>query len=125
MSTDSPESEVEPTENITPEKIWAILAWVATALILLANAGEKIVGIVKAIKAPDMAQNSRLTSLEEDMAQVKQYLTNDKKAIDGLSEGDKVTKHAILALLGHGIDGNNVDEMIQSKHELEKYLINR
>ena len=125
MSTDSQESEVKPTENITLEKIWSILAWGATALILLANAGEKIVGIVKAIKAPDMAQNSRLTTLEEDMAQVKQYLTNDKKAIDGLSEGDKVTKHAILALLGHGIDGNNVDEMIQSKHELEKYLINR
>lgn len=125
MSTDSPESEVEPTENITPENIWAILAWVATALILLSNAGEKIVGIVKAIKAPDVAQNDRLTALEEDMAQVKQYLTNDKKAIDGLSEGDKVTKHAILALLGHGIDGNNVEEMIQSKHELEKYLINR
>lgn len=125
MLTDSPESEVEPTENITPENIWAILAWVATALILLSNAGEKIVGIVKAIKAPDVAQNDRLTALEEDMAQVKQYLTNDKKAIDGLSEGDKVTKHAILALLGHGIDGNNVEEMIQSKHELEKYLINR
>lgn len=116
---------MEPTENITPENIWAILAWVATALILLSNAGEKIVGIVKAIKAPDVAQNDRLTALEEDMAQVKQYLTNDKKAIDGLSEGDKVTKHAILALLGHGIDGNNVEEMIQSKHELEKYLINR
>lgn len=116
---------MEPTENITPQSIWAILAWVATALILLSNAGEKIVGIVKAIKAPDAAQDDRLTALEEDMAQVKQYLTNDKKAIDGLSEGDKVTKHAILALLGHGIDGNNVEEMIQSKHELEKYLINR
>lgn len=125
MLTDSPGSEVEPTENITPEKIWAILAWVATALILLSNAGEKIVGIVKAIKAPNAAQNSRLDALERDMILVKQYLTNDKKAIDSLAEGDRVTKHAILALLGHGIDGNNVDEMMSSKHELEKYLINR
>lgn len=125
MSTDLPGSEVEPTENITPEKIWAILAWVATALILLSNAGEKIVGIVKAIKAPNAAQNSRLDALERDMILVKQYLTNDKNAIDSLAEGDRVTKHAILALLGHGIDGNNVDEMISSKRELETYLINR
>lgn len=125
MSTDSPESEVEPTENITPEKIWAILAWVATALILLSNAVEKIVGIVKAIKAPNAAQNSRLDALERDMILVKEYLSNDKKAIDSLAEGDRVTKHAILALLGHGIDGNNVDEMAKSKHELETYLINR
>lgn len=125
MSTDSPESEVEPTENITPENIWAILAWVATALILLSNAGEKIVGIVKAIKAPDVAQNDRLAALEKDVAQIKQYLDNDKRNIDRLTEGDRVTKHAILALLGHGIDGNNVDEMAKSKHELEIYLINR
>lgn len=116
---------MKPTENITLEKIWAILAWSAAALILMANAGEKIVGIVKAIRAPDAAQNSRLDALERDMILVKEYLSNDKKAIDSLAEGDRVTKHAILALLGHGIDGNNVDEMAKSKHELETYLINR
>lgn len=113
------------TENITPENIWAIIAWVAAALILLANAGEKVVGIVKALHAPDAAQDDRLSNLENDVSKIKGYLENDKKRLDTLSEGDKVTKHAILALLGHGIDGNNVDEMISSKHELEKYLINR
>lgn len=113
------------TENITLPQIWAIVAWTAAAIILLANAGEKVVCIIKALKAPDAAQNGRLDALEGDMILVKQYLTNDKKAIDSLAEGDKVTKHAILALLGHGIDGNNVDEMISSKRELEKYLINR
>lgn len=112
-------------ENITVENIWSVIAWVAAALILLANAGEKIAGIVKGIKAPDAAQNSRLDALEGDMVLVKQYLTNDKKMIDSLAEGDRVTKHAIIALLGHGIDGNNVDEMKSSKRELEKYLINR
>lgn len=113
------------TENITLPQIWAIVAWIAAALILLANAGEKVVCIVKALKAPDAAQNDRLTNLESDVAKIKRYLENDKNRLDTLSEGDKVTKHAILALLGHGIDGNNVDEMISSKHELEKYLINR
>lgn len=113
------------TENVTIQNIWAVVAWVAAALVLLANAGEKICGIIKAIKAPDAAQDDRLANLENDVAKIKGYLENDKKRLDTLSEGDKVTKHAILALLGHGIDGNNVDEMVQSKHELEKYLINR
>lgn len=112
-------------ENITTETIWSVIAWVAAALILLANAGEKIAAIVKGIKAPDAAQDSRLDALEENMALVRQYLTNDKKAIDSLTEGDKVTKHAIIALLGHGIDGNNVDEMKKRKKELEDYLIDR
>ena len=112
-------------ENITAEAVWSVIAWVAAALILLANAGEKIAAIVKGIRAPDAAQDSRLDALEGNMALVRQYLTNDKKAIDSLAEGDRVTKHAIIALLGHGIDGNNVDEMKSSKRELEKYLINR
>ena len=97
----------------------------AAAVILLANAAEKIVVIWRTIHAPDAAQDDRLANLESDVAKIKGYLENDKKRLDTLSEGDKVTKHAILALLGHGIDGNNVDEMISSKHELEKYLINR
>lgn len=113
------------TENITAENIWAIVAWTAAALVLLANAGEKVVKIVKAIKAPDAAQDDRLANLESDVAKIKGYLENDKKRLDTLSEGDKVTKHAILALLGHGIDGNNVDEMKKSKKELEDYLIDR
>lgn len=58
-----------------------------------------------------------------DMDQIKTYLSNDKRRIDALAEGDKVTKQALLALLGHGIDGNNVDAMIKSKDDLEKYLI--
>ena len=109
----------------TAETIWSVIAWVAAALILLANAGEKIADIVKGIRAPDAAQNSRLDALEEDIILVKQYLTNDKKAIDSLAEGDRITKHAIIALLGHGIDGNNVDEMVECKRDLEKFLINR
>lgn len=101
------------------------MAGAAAALVLLVNAWEKIMTVIHAIKAPDTAQDERMASIEKDISQIKRYLDNDKKRIDGLTEGDKVTKHAILALLGHGIDGNNVDEMIKSKHELETYLISR
>ena len=92
---------------------------------LLINAGEKVAAVVRALKSPDATQDDRLAALEADMQNVKRYLANDKTAIEGLTEGDKVTKHAILALLGHGIDGNNKEEMVKSKHELEAYLINR
>lgn len=112
-------------ENMTFAEVWAVVAAVAAAVILLANAAEKIAVIWRTIRAPDAAQDDRLANLESDVSKIKGYLENDKRRLDTLSEGDKVTKHAILALLGHGIDGNNVDEMISSKHELEKYLINR
>lgn len=112
-------------DNLTAGNVWAIIAGAAAALVLLVNAWEKIMAVVHALRAPDTAQDDRLAALEQDVGQIKKYLDNDKHSIDRLTEGDRVTKHAILALLGHGIDGNNVDEMTQSKRELEKYLINR
>lgn len=116
---------MQGTENVTASDIWAFITWGATALVLLANAWEKIAAIIRAMKAPNAAQDDRLETLEKRMANVEGFLAKDKIAIDGLKEGDKVTKHAILALLGHGIDGNNTEEMIKSKHELETYLIER
>lgn len=114
-----------PTEHITLSNIWAVVAAIAAAVVLLVNAAEKIVSVIHAAKAPNAAQDNRLAALEENMTQVKSYLANDKKRIDGLAEGDKVTKHSLLALLNHGIDGNNVTQMESAKHELEEYLINR
>ena len=112
-------------ENMTFAEVWAVFAAVAAAVILLVNAAEKIVVIWRTIRAPDAAQDNRLAGLEADMAQVKKYLTNDKDRIDRLADGDRVTKHSLLALLNHGIDGNNVAQMEAAKHELEDYLINR
>ena len=116
---------MQNTENFTASDLWTIVAAIATGLVLLVNAGEKLVAVINAFKAPNAAQDDRLAALEADMAKVKQFLDNDKTAIAGLTKGDKVTKRAILALLGHGIDGNNTDEMVKSKHELETYLIER
>lgn len=112
-------------ETMTFAEVWAVVAAVAAAVILLANAAEKIVAIWRTIRAPDTAQNGRLANLEGDVAKIKGYLENDKKRLDTLSEGDKLTKRSLLALLNHGIDGNNVTQMKDAKKELEDYLIDR
>ena len=36
-----------------------------------------------------------------------------------------VLQHAILALLAHGIDDNNIDSLKSAKKDLEEYLISR
>ena len=40
-----------------------------------------------------------------------------------LEEGNKITQRALLALLAHGIDGNDVDAMKKAKTDLTNYLI--
>ena len=105
--------------------VWAWVLAAASAVVLLSNAAEKIAKAVKAAKAPNEAQDRRLTAAEKDIADIKGFLANDKKRLDALEEGNRVTQRALIALLGHGLDGNNQKEMATAKADLESYLINR
>ena len=106
-------------------EVWAWVLAAASAIVLLSNAAEKIAKAVKAAKAPNEEQDRRLTAAEKDIADIKGFLANDKKRLDSLEEGNRVTQRALIALLGHGLDGNNQKEMASAKADLESYLINR
>jgi hypothetical protein len=92
---------------------------------LLTNAGEKIVRAWKAAKAPNDKQDERLTALEKRMDSVEGKLDNDKDRLDAIVEGDKVIQRGVLALLDHGIDGNNIEQMQDAKVALQNHLIDR
>lgn len=104
--------------------VGAILA-IAGAVTTLGSAGEKIAKVIRAAKAPNDEQDRRISAAEKDINDIKGFLANDKKRLDTLEDGNRVTQRAILALLGHGIDGNNQKQMQDAKEDLEKYLINR
>jgi hypothetical protein len=112
-------------ENVTPAEIWTIILAVASGLVLLANAAEKIVKAYKAAKAPNDQQNKRLDALEEWKRDVDRKLLNDNAHLNAIDEGTRVTQRALIALLEHGIDGNNIKQMQDAKSELQNHLINR
>ena len=112
-------------ENWTPTEIWAAVLTAASAIVLLSNAVEKIVKAVKAAKAPNIQQNKRLEDLETRMTAAEKKLENDKRHFDAIDASNRVTQVALLALLDHGIDGNNIDQMQHAKEELQTHLINR
>ena len=83
---------------------WQIAGLVIAGLLAVAGfintvgaAGEKIAKIVRAAKAPNEEQNERLTAAENDIRDIKGFLANDKKRIDSLEEGNRVTQRALLA----------------------------
>lgn len=112
-------------ENITPAIIWTSVLAFASAIVLLSNAAEKIVKAIKAAKAPNNEQNKRLDALEEWRDGVDRMLAADKSHLDCIDEGNRATQRALLALLDHGIDGNNIAQMQHAKEELQNHLINR
>ena len=104
--------------------IWPTVLAVASAIVLLSNAVEKIVKAVKAAKTPEITQNKKISDLEERVKKVEEKLESDKKAIAVIREGNHVLTKGMFALLEHGINGNNIDQMKDAKHDVEEYLIN-
>ena len=106
-------------------EIWPAILAVASAIVLLANAAEKIGKAIQAAKAPNTQQNERLDKLERHMEEVDTYLARDKERLNNIEDGNRATQRAILAMLDHGIDGNNIKQMQDAKEALQNHLINR
>ncbi len=95
----------------------SILA-IASAIVLLSNAGAAIARAVKTAKAPNATQNDRLDELERWRKVVDKKLERDH-------DSNRVSLQALIALLDHGLYGNNIDQMEAAKNELKKYLTER
>ncbi|MBR6676140.1 MAG: hypothetical protein IKL24_02280 [Clostridia bacterium] len=111
--------------NITIGVIWSSVLAAASAFVLLCTAFEKIVKARKAAKAPNIRQEERISALEIWKEKVEKRLSNDDNRLRDIEKGDRATQRALLALLDHGIDGNNIKQMQDAKEELQNHLINR
>lgn len=107
------------------ENIWPLILAGASAIVLLANAAEKIGKAIQLAKAPNVKQDARLDKVEKHLEEVDSFLAKDKKRLDSLEEGNRATQRALIALLDHGIDGNNIKQMQDAKTELIDNLISR
>lgn len=110
---------------MTPAEMWTAVLAVASAIVLLSNAAKAIAQAWQTAKAPNAAQNARLDALEAWRKDVDGKLARDFGRFKDLDDGERVTQRALLALLDHGIDGNNIEQMRHAKEELQNHLINR
>ena len=107
------------------DNLWAAILAAASAIVLLSNAVEKIVKAVQAAKAPNAKQDEQIKELMEWRKDVDRKLNNDSKQLDEIHDGLRASFQAQLALLDHGIDGNNIKQMQDAKEGLLQHLTNR
>lgn len=111
-------------ENLTPAIIIGGILSIAGAITVIGNAVEKIVKAVKVAKAPEQQQNAEIEDIKSRLDKIETKLENDKKQIADAKECNHVLTKGMLALLEHGINGNNIDQMRDAKNGVEAYLIN-
>ena len=105
----------------TPSQFLAL----CSAIIVLSGAVNVIINAVSKFSAPNKLQNQRLDAIESRLEKHDELFQKDLIRLQNVDEANIVTQRAILALLSHGIDGNNVEELKNAKKELQEYLIKR
>ena len=116
---------MEAIISFTPAQAAAAFLWICGAITAAGGAIAVLVKWRDSRQAPDAAQNARIATLEGRMDVVEKYLTNDDARIKEMERGNRVTQKAILALLKHSIDGNEIDGLKQATSELNEYLISK
>lgn len=109
----------------TLPQLWGWILAFCAAIITIAGAVAVVIKVINAAKKPNNDQNARLTALEERVGRHDQILAKDNIRIETIEAGTRVTQQALLALLDHGLDGNNVEQMKKAKDALQKHLIER
>lgn len=116
-------------EVLTP---WQILVLVVGGILALAGfintigtSVEKISKAVKAAKAPHDELSEDVHKLLEWKKDVDRKLGNDQTALKTLHDGNQAIFQALLALLDHGIDGNNIKQMEDAKTNIINNLITK
>lgn len=109
-------------EIMTPGQILstavALLLAAAGVIVTVGNAVEKIAKVIKAARAPNEAQNAEIRKLDERLTKVEKHLDNDNNKIKRMDTEHQAVLKALVALLDHGLNGNNVEQMQEAKKAL-------
>lgn len=79
----------------------------------------------RAYKAPETSQNARLAALEAAVGKHAEYLDADNKRIKRVEGGQRREMRALLALVRHALDGNDIEALKKSDEELHDFLLNQ
>lgn len=111
--------------SFTPGQLVAAIISICAGLSAVSGAIAIIVTGVRKMKAPEQEQNRRIAELERKVAAHDRMFDNDKQEFEELKKEQKIVLQSLLALLAHGVDGNEIHKMEKAKDELERYLLNK
>ena len=101
---------------------------VITALQLIISSATVITliyGLMKFAGTPNRSQNQRLDALEAWQKTVNDRLSIGDNHFREIDNGNRITQKAILALMKHAINGNDIDDLKKAEKSLEEYLVDK
>lgn len=118
--------------SFTPAELIAFITAIGGAIVTIGAVTTLIFKLFNKVREPETKQNERLDAIEERLdAQdetietFRQYFTNDDNRFKAIERSNKITQGALLALLKHALNGNDVNSLRDAEKQLEAYLIDK
>ena len=118
--------------TFTPAQLSALILGICGAIVTISAAAGVIAKAIERAKAPEIEQNKRLDehdkrlkAHDEIIVKFKEYFDNDDRRFKEIEKSNKITQTALLALLKHSLNGNDVDALKTAEKSLEEYLIDK
>jgi len=118
--------------TFTPAELIAVITAICGAIISVGAVVALFVKVYDKLKAPEKAQDKRLELIElkldshdKVLEKYQEFFTNDDNRFKSIERSNKVTQNALLALLKHALNGNDVDALKEAEKGLEAYLIEK
>lgn len=123
---------METVISFTPTQLIALVLGVCGFIVTTSAAIGVIIKFIDKVKAPEKAQDKRLELIEmkldnhdKILEKYQEFFTNDDNRFKSIERSNKVTQNALLALLKHALNGNDVDALKEAEKGLEAYLIEK
>lgn len=118
--------------TFTPSELVAVILSVCAAIVTISAAIGVITKALEKIKEPEKTQNTRLELIElklenhdKILEKYQEFFTNDDNRFKSIERSNKITQGALLALLKHALNGNDVNSLKDAEKALEDYLIDK
>ena len=111
--------------SFTPAQLWTGIVAFAAGITAICVAAGHIVKAAKAARAPAKALSDRVAALEGTEKHHGECLARDKNRLDSIEACNRIALRALMALLKHGIDGNDVKAMASARDEINAYLLSK
>lgn len=111
--------------SFTPGQFLACVASVCAGISSIAAVIAIFSKVIHKAKAPNLLQDTKIANLENRVSRLEELHDEEKTKITTIEKENHITQRALLALLKHGIDGNDIEAMRSSRDELEKYLTDK
>lgn len=123
---------MDNTISFTPAQLAALILAICGAIVTISAAIGVISKAFDKARAPEVEQNNRLDNIDrrlddidKTIAQFREYFTNDDNRFKAIERSNKITQTALLALLKHSLNGNDIDSLKAAEKSLEEYLIEK